>query len=103
MRSTLFDVPYNINMFATDYEYFAIVIIIIIIIIIYLRIYFNFDVLFLFYFMCDTFYIIAHLLWLGPSFASAAGRCSCPSSDGSDRSDDGFACGGLAGDGISNP
>ena len=95
----LFDAPYNINMLATDYEYF--VIIIIIIIIIYLCIYFKFDVLFLFYFTCDIFYIIRHLLWSGPPCAAAAG--GCPSSDVSDRSDDGIACGSVACDGISNP
>jgi len=90
-------------MLATDYEYFDIVIIIIIIIIIYLRIYFNFDVLFLFYFMCDIFYIIRHLLGSGPPCA-AAGGCSCPSSDGSGRSDGGVACdGGVADDDTSDP
>ncbi len=77
-------------MLATDYEYFAIVIIIIIIMVIYLCIYFNFDVLFLFYFMCDTFYIIAHLLWWGP------GGC-----DGGTASDDGCSDGGT-GDRCSN-
>ena len=104
MRSTLFDAPYNINMLATDYEYFVIIIIIIIIIIIYLCIYFKFDVLFLFYFTCDIFYIIRHPLWRGPPCA-AAGGCSCPSSDGSCRSDAGVAFGGgsVACDGISNP
>jgi hypothetical protein len=56
----------------------------------------------MYYFMCNTFYIIRHLLWSGEG-GGGEGGCSCPSSDGSDRSDDGFARGGIAGDGISNP
>ena len=93
MRSMLFDVPYNINMLATDYEYF--VIIIIIIMVIYLCIYFKFDVLFLilFYFTCDIFYIIRH------PFLRSPGGC-----DGGIASDDGVASGGsVADDDSSDP